>query len=88
MPYLEYILAVDLEKYQELRKKADKAKADVNRAEGVLEEQMKKLKDDFSCETVEGAEMLLETLRLQEADADAKYNELLTAFEQQWGDLK
>lgn len=78
---------IDLEKYDRLKKKADKAKEDIARAEGALEQQLKKLKEEFDCETVEQAETLLVTLKKEEAAAESAYNEKMVEFEKKWGDL-
>lgn len=80
-------MAIDIEKYQKLKQRAEKAKADANRAEGVLGEQKKKLKADFGVETVEEAEKLLETLEKETKEAEQKYNEEMSAFEEKWGKL-
>lgn len=78
---------IDLTKYNELKAKADKAKADADRAEGALEQQMAGLKKEFDCSTVEEAEKLLASLRQDEQDMEAVCNERMAAFETQWGDL-
>ena len=80
-------MAIDLEKYTKLKARAEKAKSDVNRAEGVLEEQKKKLKSEFNVETIEEAEKLLETLGKERKEAEEKYNAEFAAFETKWGQL-
>lgn len=79
-------MTIDLEKYQVLKQKAEKSKSDVARAEGALEQQMKKLKDDFNCETITESEVLLRELEKAEKQAEQKYEKELTIFNEKWGD--
>ena len=80
-------MAIDVEKYQALKRRADKAKSDADRAEGVLEEQMKKLKREFDVDTIEDAEKLLTKLKEEESVAEKKYDAELASFETKWGKL-
>ena len=80
-------MAIDVEKYQKLKQRAEKAKADVARAEGVLEEQKRKLKSEFGVDTLEDAEKLFEQLQKESQEAETKYNEEMVKFEEKWGKL-
>ncbi len=77
---------IDLNEYQALQRKSEKSKSDVARAEGALEQQMKKLKNDFGCESIEDAEYLLGTLEKQEEKAERQYEKELDSFKEKWGD--
>lgn len=79
-------MSIDLDEYQSLKRKSEKAKADFARAEGALGQQMKKLKDDFDCASVEAAEKLLKSLEKEEEKAEQKYNEELESFKEKWGE--
>lgn len=78
---------IDIEQYNRIKKKADQARADVQRAEGALDQVMKNLKDDFGCSTIEEAEAKLIELEEQEKAAEAAYQTELAAFQEKWGDL-
>ena len=80
-------MAIDVEKYLALKKKAEESKAELNRVEGVLQEQTKKLKSDFNVDTIEDAEALLEALKREEAEAEEAYTVELASFESKWGGL-
>ena len=77
---------IDLDQYQRLKKRADKAKSDAAKAEGALEELTKKLKEEFQVETLEDAEILLVKLQVEEKELEGKYKTELLAFETQWGE--
>ncbi len=79
-------MTIDLNEYQTLQRKSEKSKSDVARAEGALEQQMKKLKNDFGCESIEDAESLLGTLEEQEEKAERQYEKELDIFKEKWGD--
>ena len=80
-------MAINVEQYQKLKKRAEQAKSDADRAEGVLSEQKKKLKAEFNVDTIEAAQELLEKLTVEEKEAEEKYDEELAAFQEKWGDL-
>lgn len=77
-------MAIDLVRFDELKKKSAKAKSDADRAAGELDGQLKKLKADFGVDTIVEAEVLLEKLTKEEAEAEQKYNTELAAFEEKW----
>lgn len=78
---------IDIDKYNALKKRADKAKEDAVRAEGALEQQMKKLADEFGCESVQQAETMLSDLKKQEQESVEVYNQRMADFEEKWGKL-
>lgn len=76
---------IDLDEYNRLKKSAEKAKADADRAEGALEQQMKKLEADFGCKTLDEARSKLVQLQKQESDAVADYEQKLAVYKEKWG---
>lgn len=79
-------MPIDLEQYRRLKSKADSAKADYDRAEGALSQLMLKLKEDFSCDSVDEAEELLKVKKKERDEAEEQYQTLLKKFEEKWGD--
>ncbi len=75
---------IDLKEYQKLKDKSEKAKADFSRAEGALSQQMKKLEEDFDCDSVEKAEILLKELEKEEAEGEKEYEKEFTTFKEKW----
>ena len=78
-------MTIDLDQYHRLKKKADQARADADRAEGALEQLMKKLQDDFNCDSIIDAEELLTQFKNEEKHAEESYEKELTNFEGKWG---
>lgn len=79
-------MKASVELYQKLKKKADEAKTDADRAEGSLENQLKKLKEEFGCETVEAAQKMAVELKGQLEEEEASFEEELRRFQEKWGD--
>lgn len=79
-------MGVSVEEYQRLRRIYDEAKAEASRAEGVLQEQYRLLKEDFGCDSVEQAETLLKRLREDEQKAAESYRAAFDEFECKWKD--
>ena len=75
---------IDLKEYQKLKDKSEKAKADFSRAEGALSQQMKKLEEDFDCDSIEKAEKLLTKLEKEEKNAEKEYEKEFTTFKEKW----
>ena len=73
-------------RYNELKQKAEKAKANADRAEGALEQLLKELKEKFDCDSLEDAERLLAELEVLEAEHSRDCDLLLAGFEKEWGD--
>lgn len=79
-------MAIDIDQFSRLKKRAEKAKSECDKAEGVLDEQKKKLKADFDVDTIAAAEELLKKLEEEEAEAETNYKKALAEFELQWGE--
>ena len=60
----------DLQDVIELKKKVDAMRRDADRAAGALDETMKRLKDEFGCDTIKAAKQ--KVWDLKRADAGAK----------------
>ena len=80
-------MAIDPEQYLKLKRRAEKARSDADRAEGVLEEQRKKLKSEFGVDSIEEAQKLLDKITEEEKEAEERYNVKLVDFETKWGRL-
>lgn len=79
-------MPIDLDQYRRLKRQADDAKAEVDRAEGALSQLMKKLKEDFDCDTLDAAKSLLKQKTAERDEVEQKYNQELASFQKKWGD--
>lgn len=77
---------MDLAEYERLKKKADKLKAEADRAAGALDQTMKRLKEDFDCDDLEEAEKLLKKKEAAVEKAEQLYEKELTSFKAEWGE--
>ena len=77
---------MNLAEYEKLKRKADKLKAEAERAAGALEQTMARLKEEFGCNTLADAEELLAVKKADEVKAKAGYENELGAFKKEWGE--
>lgn len=75
---------VSLDEYQKLKKQAEMMRAGRDRAQGALDQQMKKLKEAFGCDTIEQAKEKLAGMEKEEAIAEATYDANRIAFDEKW----
>ena len=80
-------MAINVDEYGVLKKRAADAKTEADRAEGALQAKMKQLRDEFGCDSLPAAEALLAEKNKLLADSEADYNEKLAAFQEKWGKL-
>ena len=79
-------MALDLDKFQRLKKKSEDAKTAYDKAVGTLEEKMKTLKENFGVETLDAAKKLLEEMQDEYKEPEQQYDNKLAAFEEKWGE--
>ena len=77
---------IDLKEFQRLKNKVTELQRDADKAEGALAEQMKRLKDEYGCESLERAEGLLAELTEEQEAAEKQYAKASTKFEKRWGE--
>lgn len=75
---------MEIDRYNQLKRKLDKAKTDKAKAEGACDELIKKLKEVWGCSTVEEAEKQLKDLRKKEEKAKEDFEKSLAKFEEKW----
>ena len=80
-------MAINVDEYKALKKKAADAKTEADRAEGALQAKMKQLRDEFGCDSLAAAEALLAEKHKLLTAAEADYAEKLAAFQEKWGKL-
>lgn len=77
-------MAIDLTRFQRLKEQSDKAKTEVDKATGALEEQLSKLKSEFGLDTLNEAKLKLEEMDASIVELEGRYNKLLTDLETKW----
>lgn len=77
---------IDLKRYEKLKSQVDQLQRDSDRAAGALSSMMKRLEEEFQCKTLEEAESLSSQLKQEVGQAEAKFNEALEQFEEEWGE--
>ena len=76
----------NLDKLTKLKKKAEAAQREADKAQGALEQILSQLKEEFKCDSLEDAEYLLATLHDQERLTLEAFDEAMTEFEKRYGD--
>jgi hypothetical protein len=70
-----------------VKKKLDRLRRESDRAAGVMDGIMKRLKDEFGCHTLKEAKAKLKEMQAQEAKAKSTFNKAFNAFEKEWGEV-
>jgi SOS-response transcriptional repressor LexA len=77
---------MDLREFEQIKAKVEKTKKELAKAEGVLSEHMRRLKDEFGCSSVEEAEKKLEQLQNKKVVLEEKYTKRLKKFKADWSE--
>lgn len=80
-------MPVDLQEFQQLKDDVDRLRREADKAAGAYDEQMKRLKSEFDCDSIEQAEKMLADLEKQEAKAVKAYERSKASFDEQWGEV-
>lgn len=77
-------MAEDLKDLVQLKRKVEQLKSDRDKATGALEQEMKKLKKEFDCDSLEEGETLLEKLTRKAEEAEEEFETAYTEFMAKW----
>jgi len=75
-----------VDEYTQLKKRVDNARQKADKAEGALEEVLRKLKKDFDCKTLTEAKHKLKQLKKEGSDLEAEFETAVKKFKKTWGD--
>ena len=75
-----------VDEYTQLKKRVDNARQKADKAEGALEEVLRKLKKDFDCKTLAEAKLKLKQLKKEGSDLEAEFETAVKKFKKTWGD--
>ena len=76
----------DLERYLQLKSQVESAKQQADKAEGALESELKQMKKDFGCDTIEDAKRQLRQYKVKRDKIKAKFDREMERFEKKWKD--
>lgn len=69
-----------LKEYLLIKKEAEDAQQQADKAEGALEEVMKRLKDEFGCSTLEAAEKEMEKRKKEETKTNKAFKKAVDKY--------
>ena len=75
-----------LKDYTNLKENVEEAEREANKAEGALEQVMKRLKKEFGCTTLEAADKKYGKMKKQAESAKEKFEKAVEEFEEKWSD--
>lgn len=78
---------LDLKEYQRLKSRVETAKSEADKAQGVYEQAMATLEEEFECKTLKDAEAKLAALDKDAATAETAYDAAKAEFEKEWADV-
>jgi len=78
---------MDPVRFDRLKRQVETLKREQARAEGSLDELMKKLADDYGCNSIEEAVEGIEAMEEERNELEVKYEQLRSTFEKKWDGL-
>jgi len=75
---------VDIQRYQNLKKRVDDSRQEASRAEGALSQLKKDLKDQFGVGSLKDADKLLKKMEADLEKAEGVFDKALAEFEKEW----
>jgi DNA repair exonuclease SbcCD ATPase subunit len=75
---------MDIKEFERLKDKVERAKRELAKAEGALEEVMGQLKSTYGCTTIEEAEKIYEELEEKTIKLEKVYEKKLKQFNDKW----
>ena len=77
---------IDEAEYRALKKKAEDAKTERDKAQGQLDAAMATLRDEFGCDTIEEAQEKMKKLEAEATKTEAAYETAKSKFETDWNE--
>lgn len=72
------------DQYRKLKREVEQAKAEAERAQGALEQLMRRLGEEFECEDLKEAKRLLMDLQEKKEKAERAFDKALKDYEFKW----
>jgi len=79
-------MSTDLEKYLQLKRQAEAANQQADKAEGALEMELSRLQKEFHCDSIEQAEKRLRIKSRKRDKSKKKFERAIADFEKKWGE--
>ena len=73
-----------LDRYLDLKRKAESAQREADKAEGALQQILQQLKSQFGVKTIQDAEKLLEKKLKEKEHIENEANQAMNDFEKKW----
>jgi hypothetical protein len=77
----------ELERYSELKNKADALQKQISRAEGALEQSLTRIQQEYGCKSLVQAKRKLERLEQEHVGAVDAFNIAAEEFEEKWKEV-
>lgn len=81
-------MAIDLKKYEQLKKAAVAAQREADRSAGVIEQLEKRLRSEYEVETLQQAKALLKKLQAEQRKAEEEYEQRYSEFAEKYPELE
>ena len=75
---------IDATEFEKLKSKLDKVEQRKQRAEGALEQQLKQLKTEFKCNSIEEAQLKLKELKREQKQLETKFETAFKKFSREY----
>jgi multidrug resistance efflux pump len=75
---------IDIKRYQALKRAAEDAKSESDKAQGAFEQMTARLKSEFGCDSFDDAKKLLKKLEEEMARREREFDKALAEFEEKY----
>lgn len=75
---------IDIKRYQALKRAAEMAKSDADKAQGAFEQMMTRLKNEFGCSSSDEARKQMKKLEEDVERKEKEFNKALQEFEEKY----
>ena len=72
------------EEFEKLKREVDQAHAESERAKGARDQLMRRLHDEFECDSLEEARTLLKKIQRQKDEAMKTFDEKMSDYRRKW----
>jgi hypothetical protein len=72
------------DQYRRLKRAVDDARTEADRARGARDQLLSRLKEEFNCESLEGAKKMLEGLKAKKSKLQTAFEKAMEEYEEKW----
>jgi len=76
-----------IQRFADLKDKVSRLQRESDQASGALDECLRRLSEEFDCDSIDQAKKLLVKIKAEEKEAEETFTAALEEFEEEWSDF-